>query len=85
MNIHEEIKKLAPVLNKAFLDGDMYWDGIDYKERCRINTGGGIVLINGSDLHRRITKLLKDIPSRPDRHLYTCYSGRDLRKAGLID
>ena len=89
INIHEEIKKLAPNLNERFKDGDMYYVGNVYptKERVRINESGAIVLIIDSEIGEHFSKILKDkdVPYIVDQDRYKCYNATNLRKAGLIE
>jgi predicted CopG family antitoxin len=88
INIHDEIKKLAPNLNENFKDGDLYYAGNVYptKERVRINDSGSIVLVMGSDIENHFSKLLKEkgVPFKIDQGRYKCYNATNLRKAGLI-
>ena len=89
MNIHDEIKKLAPNLNEKFKGGEQYYVGNEYptKERVRINKGGAIVLVIDSDIGKYFSKLLKEmnVPFKIDQGRYKCYNGKNLRKAGLIN
>lgn len=89
MNIHDEIKKLAPNLNENFKDGDMYYVGNIYptKERVRINYSGAIVLKIDSEIGEHFSKILKDkcVPYIVDQDRYKCYNATNLRKTGLIE
>ncbi len=89
INIHDEIKKLAPNLNERFKEGDMYYSGNVYptKERVRINDSGSIVLMIGSDIEEHFSKLLKEsgVPFKIDQGRYKCYNATNLRRAGLIE
>ena len=88
INIHDEIKKLAPNLNERFKDGDMYYVGNEYrtKERVRINDSGAIVLVIDSEIGEHFSKILKDkcVPYIVDQGRYKCYNATNLRRAGLI-
>lgn len=89
MNIHDEIKRLAPNLNKRFKRGDMYYSGNVYptKERVRINKSGAIVLKIDSEIGEHFSKILQDkrVPYKVDSDLYKSYNATNLRKAGLIE
>ena len=88
MNIHNEIKKLAPNLHEPFKDGDMYYAGkYPTKERVRINYSGSIILVIDSEIGEHFSKMLKDkgVPYIVDKGRYKCYNATNLRKAGLID
>lgn len=89
MNIHDEIKKLAPKITPTFKEGDMHFVGNSYptKERIRVNTGGAIVLISDSKIGQHFKKILDEygVDYKVDQGKYLCYNARNLRKAGLID
>ena len=89
INIHEEIKELAPNLNEKFKDGDLYYAGNIYptKERVRINDSGAIALIIGSEIGEHFSKILEDncVPFTVDQGRYKWYNATNLRKAGLIE
>lgn len=88
INIHDEIKKLAPNLNEKFKEGDMYYAGNFYptKERVRINDSGSIVLIMDSEIGEHFSKILKEkcVTYKIDQGRYKCYNATNLRNAGLI-
>lgn len=87
-NIHDEIRRLAPNLNKNFKDGDLYFSGNSYptKERVRINSSGAIVLVADSKIGEHFAKILRDkgVPFKIDQEKYLCYNATNLKKAGLI-
>jgi len=94
MNIHDEIKKLAPNLHEAFKSGDMYYAGNNYKingsptkERVVIEPSGAIILKIDSIIGKHFSKVLdqKDVSYREDSGLYNCYSAKNLRNAGLLN
>ena len=89
MNIHDEIKKLAPKITPTFKEGDMHFVGNSYptKERIRVNASGAIVLIIDSNIGQHFKKILSDycVPYIVDQEKYLCYNATNLRKAGLID
>jgi len=89
MNIHDEIKKLAPNLNENFKEGDMYYAGDTYptKERVRINYSGAIVLKIDSEIGDHFSRILKDkhVFYTVDQGRYKCYNATNLRKASLIE
>lgn len=89
LNIHDEIKRLAPNLNESFKAGDMYYAGNIYptKERVVIKSSGAIILKIDSKIGEHFSKILKDkcVPYKVDQDRYKCYNATNLRKAGLID
>jgi len=89
INIHDEIKKLAPNLNEKFKDGDMYYAGNVYptKERVKINGSGAIILTIGSEIGEHLSKILEDncVAFTLDQGRYKCYNATNLRNAGLIE
>ena len=89
MNIHDEIKKLAPKITPTFKDGDMHFVGNNYptKERVRVNASGAIVLVYDSEIGQHFKKILSDynVAYKVDQEKYLCYNATNLRKAGLID
>jgi len=94
MNIHDEIKKLAPNLHEAFKTGDMYYAGDNYKingsatkERVVIEPGGAIILKIDSIIGKHFSKILdrKGVSYRKNGDLYKSYSAKNLRNAGLLN
>lgn len=89
MDIHYEIKKLAPNLNDSFKKGNMYFSGNIYptKERVVIEESGAIILTIDSDIGEYFSKLLKEncVPFIIDGGRYKLYNATNLRKAGLIE
>jgi len=94
MNIHDEIKKLAPNLHKEFKNGDMYYAGNNYKingsttkERVVIEPSGAIILKIDSIIGKHFSKVLNQngVSYREDSGRYNCYSAKNLRNAGLLN
>ena len=89
MNIHDEIRELAPNLQKPFKAGDMYYSGNTYptKERVLIEDSGTVVLVIDSKIGLYFSKILerKGVSYKIRQGIYKAYNATNLKKSGLID
>jgi len=87
MNIHDEIKKLAPN-SQEYKDGEMYYAGNHYptNERVRIHRSGAIVLKIDSIIGKHFSKMLEKnhVPYRNEQSGCQFYSAKNLRNSGLL-
>jgi len=88
MNIHDEIKKLAPN-SQEYKDGEMYYAGNHYptNERVRIHRSGAIVLKIDSNIGKHFSKMLEKnhVPYRNEKSGCKFYSAKNLTNHGLLN
>ena len=88
MNIHDEVRRMLPLIRKEFVAGEMRYIGVyPTKERVRINVDGTVILINAGNIGQYFAKVLAEynVPFRVDQEKYNHYTSTNLRIAGLID